>query len=516
MRKLSIITLLFFGLFLSAQSTYNDIAPILYKNCTSCHRPGGGAPFSMLSYASISPWTTSMLHVLQHSEMPPWAVDTSYIHFVNERQITKEDKDSLLTWIFDGSLQGDPALQPPTPLYPLRQLGGTPDTVVQMLKFKSNAGSTDSYNTIAVPLTLGQNRFLRAVELVPSNPQLIHHSLIVADFAGGITIDTSGNAYTVPGSIAIGTWAPGSMPIVYPKSPEIKMGIELPANGEIGMNIHTPKGTAGQLVDIQVRLYFYPHNETGVRQVFDFVPLQYWDNDFVIPAGQIKSFSVEEPAPSQSISIFSAFPHSHQICTEIINYAYNPQTNDTIPLMKIDRWDFEHQEYYYYKNLVKLSPSFILHSEHTYDKTSLNHHNPYSPPRLIRAGFNTDDEMLYDGFQFVRYQTGDENINIDSILKNDPLIVLGIPEETTKPRVTSVVTPNPVQNNGTIVIHYKGIDIENSSFRVYNQQGQNVELNYRFEEGNIQFSKAKLAAGMYFYEVVTQGNRITSGRIIFE
>lgn len=516
MRKLSIITLLFFGLFLSAQSTYNDIAPILYKNCTSCHRPGGGAPFSMLSYASISPWTTSMLHVLQHSEMPPWAVDTSYIHFVNERQITKEDKDSLLTWIFDGSLQGDPALQPPTPLYPLRQLGGTPDTVVQMLKFKSNAGSTDSYNTIAVPLNLGQNRFLRAVELVPSNPQLIHHSLIVADFAGGITIDTSGNAYTVPGSIAIGTWAPGSMPIVYPKSPEIKMGIELPANGEIGMNIHTPKGTAGQLVDIQVRLYFYPHNETGVRQVFDFVPLQYWDNDFVIPAGQIKSFSVEEPAPSQSISIFSAFPHSHQICTEIINYAYNPQTNDTIPLMKIDRWDFEHQEYYYYKNLVKLSPSFILHSEHTYDNTSLNHHNPYSPPRLIRAGFNTDDEMLYDGFQFVRYQTGDENINIDSILKNDPLIVLGIPEETTKPRVTSVVTPNPVQNNGTIVIHYKGINIENSSFRVYNQQGQNVELNYRFEEGNIQFSKAKLAAGMYFYEVVTQGNRITSGRIIFE
>ncbi|MEC8457879.1 MAG: T9SS type A sorting domain-containing protein [Bacteroidota bacterium] len=516
MRKLSLIVFLFFGIFLRAQSTFNDIAPILYKNCTSCHRPGGGAPFSMLSYASTSPWTTSMLHVLQHSEMPPWAADTSYIHFVNERQITKEDKDSLLTWIFDGSLEGDPALQPPTPLYPLRQLGGTPDTVIQMLKFKSNAGSTDSYNTIAVPLNLGQNRFLRAVELIPSNPQLIHHSLIVADFSGGITIDTSGNAYAVPGNIAIGTWAPGSMPIVYPNSPEIKMGIELPANGEIGMNIHTPKGTAGQLVDIQVRLYFYPLNETGIRQVFDFVPLQYWDNDFIIPAGQIKSFSVQEPAPSQSISIFSAFPHSHQICTEIINYAYNPQTKDTIPLMKIDRWDFEHQEYYYYKNLVKLSPPFILYSEHTYDNTSLNHHNPYSPPRLIRAGFNTDDEMLYDGFQYIRYQTGDENFNIDSILKNDPLIVLGIPEETIKRGITSVVMPNPVQNYGTILMHSKSNEIENSSFHVYNQQGQKVDLNYRFEEGNIQFSKAKLSAGMYFYEVVNQGNRITSGRIIFE
>jgi hypothetical protein len=184
--------------------------------------------------------------------------------------------------------------------------------------------------------------------------------------------------------------------------------------------------------------------------------------------------------------------------------------------MKIDRWDFEHQEYYYYKNLVKLSPSYILHSDHTYDNTSLNHHNPHSPPQLITAGFNTDDEMLYDGFQFIAYQAGDENINIDSILKHDPLIVLGIPEETNIPRATSVVIPNPVQYDGTIVIHSEDIEIENSSFHVYNQQGQRVELDYRFQEGNIQFSKAKLAAGMYFYEVVAKGSRITSGRIIFE
>ncbi|MDA7805287.1 hypothetical protein N8991_04450, partial [Schleiferiaceae bacterium] len=62
-------------------STFNDVAPILYKNCTNCHRPGGGAPFSMLSFNAISPWTTSMVHALQHGEMPPWGADTSYMHF---------------------------------------------------------------------------------------------------------------------------------------------------------------------------------------------------------------------------------------------------------------------------------------------------------------------------------------------------------------------------------------------------------------------------------------------------
>jgi hypothetical protein len=135
---------------------------------------------------------------------------------------------------------------------------------------------------------------------------------------------------------------------------------------------------------------------------------------------------------------------------------------------------------------------------------------------LITAGFNTDDEMLYDGFQFIMYQQGDENINIDSILSHDPLIVLGISEETNVPRATSVVFPNPVQNVGTILINSNDIDIEKSSFHVYNQQGQRVDLNYRFQEGNIQFSKVNLAVGMYFYEVVDKGHRITSGRIIFE
>ena len=60
----------------------------------------------MLSYASTAPWTTSIVHVLQNSEMPPWSVDTAYIHFVNEKQITQADKDSLLKWIYDGAAQG--------------------------------------------------------------------------------------------------------------------------------------------------------------------------------------------------------------------------------------------------------------------------------------------------------------------------------------------------------------------------------------------------------------------------
>lgn len=31
--------------------TFNEIAPILLKNCADCHHPGGSGPFSLLTYA---------------------------------------------------------------------------------------------------------------------------------------------------------------------------------------------------------------------------------------------------------------------------------------------------------------------------------------------------------------------------------------------------------------------------------------------------------------------------------
>ena len=456
-----------------------------------------------------------MIHTLIYSEMPPWGADTSYRHFVNERPISQSDKNALLNWIYDGALEGDPALLPPPPVYPQHLLNGVPDTIVQMTTFYSNADTADAYNTIVTPLQLSQSRFIRAIELVPADPSLIHHSLITADTRGSIAIDTSGNAFTVNGSIAIGTWAPGSMPIVYPNSPDLKMGIQIPANGEIGMQIHTPAGTLGQAVNVELRLYFYPENETGIRPVFDFVPLQYWGSDFWIGAGQIKSFSVEKWSGPQEISIFSAFPHSHQICTEILNYAYDPAGTDTIKLIKIDRWDFEHQEYYYFKNLVKVPLGYKYHSDHTFDNTASNHHNPNDPPKVISVGYSTDDEMLFDGFQYVLYQPGDENINVDSILKNDPLLnIIGIDEPEINYETSSYVYPNPVIDEARI--HFSAPDESWSQYKleVVNIKGQQVEIQSETMEGSFRIHRGHLKAGMYFYQIKRKDRNVSAGKIL--
>jgi len=419
---------------LSCQTTYADIAPILYEKCASCHRDGGGAPFSVLDYDEVYSYLGAIYHEVSENSMPPWAPDTNYLHFINERVLSENEKESLLNWVLELGPLGDTTELPPLPVFPPTRLNGTPDLILNTPSFSVNAISQDVYNTVVVPTGITSERYIRAMEIIPENPELTHHIVINADESGVVSNDLSGNSGTLHGDIMVGGYAPGVNPVVFPNSQELKMGIKLPANADLILQIHTPYYTSlgpsyGMDVNIQIRLYFFPEEESNIRDVFSEVPLQYWGNDFFILPNEIKTISTESDPITSNISIFSALPHSHKICTEILNYAY--LESDTIRLMKIDNWDFEHQEYYFYKNLVKVPSQYVLHSDHTYENTTTNHHNPFNPPQTITVGLFSNDEMLFDGFQYMIYEPGDEFINIDSILINDPLLNFMYPNSQT-------------------------------------------------------------------------------------
>ncbi len=503
----------------SAQTTFSDIADVLYRNCTDCHRPGGGAPFSMLTYSDTYPWYHAMEHALLDGDMPPWGADTSYMHFVNERPITQSDMDAILDWIDDGALEGNPANLPPAPTYPQYLLNGTPDLILQMPPFASNADTADAYNTVVIPTGLQQARYIRAIEIVPVDPELTHHIVINADSAGHVVNDFTGISFDVEGDIAIGGYQPGSNPIVFPNAPQLKMGIEIPANGDLILQIHTPQNTLGQMVDLQVRMYLYPPGETGIRPVYTFVPLEYWGSDFWFAPEEIKTISTEHNPSSYipvDISIYSALPHSHQICTEVLNYAYDGA--DTIPLIYINRWDFEHQVYYYYQNLVRVPVGYTYHADHKYENTSDNHHNPFDPPQIITVGTNSTDEMLFDAFQFIVYQAGDENINVDSILTNDPLLnypTVGVEESLARTRFKpSYSVPNPMSEVTNIYFVHPHQQWEKYQLRLWNIEGKRVRASYSVKEGFIQLNRGNLNNGVLFYEILNDGDILSSGKVV--
>ena len=109
-----------------------DVAPILYKNCTSCHRPGEIAPMSLLTYEDARPRAKAIRDEISEGAMPPWHADPKIGHFSNERHLTDTERSILLRWAAGGAPKGDPKDQPPIPRYTDGWTIGEPDLVLPL------------------------------------------------------------------------------------------------------------------------------------------------------------------------------------------------------------------------------------------------------------------------------------------------------------------------------------------------------------------------------------------------
>src|SRR6266404_6858309 len=93
----------------AAAPTFNkDIAPILYQNCASCHRPGEVAPFSLLSYQDAAKRAKLIATVTERRYMPPWKPEPGYGNFANERRLTDTQIALIKDWAANGAPEGDP------------------------------------------------------------------------------------------------------------------------------------------------------------------------------------------------------------------------------------------------------------------------------------------------------------------------------------------------------------------------------------------------------------------------
>src|SRR5262252_10405755 len=88
--------------------TFNkDVLPVLQNNCQGCHRPGGIAPMSFLTYESTRPWAKAMKVAVLSKQMPPWFADPHVGEFRNAPKLTRPDIDTLAAWADSGAQQGE-------------------------------------------------------------------------------------------------------------------------------------------------------------------------------------------------------------------------------------------------------------------------------------------------------------------------------------------------------------------------------------------------------------------------
>ncbi len=365
-----------------------EVAPILYRQCVSCHRPGGVAPFSLVSYADAAKRAPLIATVTHQRYMPPWLPREP--RFQHERRLTESEIATLARWAGAGAPEGDRDHLPSPPRFPEGWQLGAPDLVAEMpAPFDVPAEGPDLYRCFVIPAAAARDHWVRALDIAPGNPKVVHHVLLFQDVTGTARKRDTGSGYAcfgTPGFLparGLGGWTPGAQPSVVPDGiPELLHG-----GADLVLQVHYHP--TGKPESDRTRLALYFTAQKPARRMMD-IPLG--SNRIDIPPGD-RTYKVTDhftvPVDVDAISII---PHAHYVCKQMYGYAVLP-SGARRTLIRIPDWNFNWQQQYVYPAPVRLPAGTRLEMEFTYDNSEANPRNPNHPPQRVVWGPGTTDEM---------------------------------------------------------------------------------------------------------------------------
>ena len=152
-----------------------DVAPILYKNCVSCHRVGEMAPMSLLEYKSARPWAKAIREAVITRKMPPWFADGRFGHFSNDARLSTAEIGTIQAWVDSGAPEGDPKQLPAPPVFADGWKLGKPDIVIDIGQDFVVPPGRDRYVNFTVPTNFTEGKWIRAAQILPGDRQAVHH-----------------------------------------------------------------------------------------------------------------------------------------------------------------------------------------------------------------------------------------------------------------------------------------------------------------------------------------------------
>ena len=378
-----------------------DVAPILYKNCTTCHHPGGAGPFNLLTYADAKRWGAQVVKVTQSRFMPPWLPEPGHGDFADNRRLPDADLSTLRKWFDAGMPQGDLAEAPKAPVYDATWQLGTPDLILnQARSFTLPAGGTDVFRNFILPYPLKEGHYIRAMEIRPGAPQVVHHANVLIDRTGSFRTQHSsdwqdgiqgmeilldaGNTFDPDSHFLF--WKPDTPALVEPDG----MPWRLDPGNDLILNIHLKPSGKAEVIDSEIGLYFTDQPPTRQPMLLqldrdDGLDIPPGDKDFVLENSMTLPVDVEA---------LGVYPHAHYLGKDMQAWAILPN-GEKKWLVWIRDWDIDRQSVYRYREPVELPKGTVLHMRYVYDNSSANPRNPHNPPVRVQAGNRSEDEMAH-------------------------------------------------------------------------------------------------------------------------
>lgn len=377
------------GLGLTASSANNapknvtftkDVAPILFKSCAECHRPGQIAPFSVLSYKDVRPWAKSIKEQVANRQMPPWHADPNHGQWKNDRRLSQAELDTIAAWVDGGAKEGDPKALPPAPKYFEGWSIGKPDQLLAIPEQSVPAEGVVAYQYLTVKTNFTEDKWIQAAELRSTSATAVHH-VIVFIKAPGISM---GNEQ----SLLCG-YAPGEQPAVFPTGYARK----IPAGAELVFQMHyTPTGKATKDITTLGLVFAKEPVKTAVltRGIMQM--------RFEIPPGAAAHEVRSQYTFTQDSHVTSFMPHMHLRGKDFVFIAHYPDGTQKT-LLNVPRYDFNWQTYYVPQEPVAMPKGTKIECIAHFDNSPANKFNP-DPTKAVKWGEQTWEEMMIGWVSF--------------------------------------------------------------------------------------------------------------------
>jgi hypothetical protein len=398
------------------------VAPLVYAQCAPCHHEGGAGPFSLTRYAAVKRRARQIVEVTSQHYMPPWPPVRGHGDFVGERGLTDEQVDLLARWFKAGAPEGDARATPPPPQFPSSWQLGTPDLVLTAPPgFMLDAEGGDRFHNFVLPVPVSETRFVRAIEILPGRPRLVHHANILIDRSGwarardaadavvgfpGMDLEIVSDRFDPDSHFLF--WKPGSPPVPEPDG----MAWRLEPGTDLVLNMHLQPSGRREEVRPTVGLYFTDRAPTRETML---VQLEH-DGALDIPPGVSDFIVTDELTLPADVSVLAVYPHAHYVGHEIQGTARLPD-GTTKWLVHIVDWDLNWQAVYRLKAPLPLPKGTVLSMRWTYDNSRANARNPHDPPERVVAGDRAVDEMAHLWLQVLPKRPEDRVLLQEAVMR---------------------------------------------------------------------------------------------------
>lgn len=420
-----------------AALTYHEHAEIILQNsCQSCHRSGGLAPLPLTTYAEVKRYAALVKAKIADRSMPPWgAFETPECKprhkLSGDLGVAQSDIDTIVQWVDQGAVEGDPSKAPPPKTFRDDQLDAPTHSGTIAAHVVAPA-TRDEHVCIPVDPGFTEDTWIEGISVTPGNTKVVHHVVLYAD-PDSASVARAGAAGSYPcfggpglsKTFVVGGWVPGIQPTVYP--PGIAMKIPMGSKLVMQMHYHPTTTVETDATRVQLRAAkASPTWEATVRFIGNATsapllqpgPADAAGPTFLIPANA-KAHTEEMvfpiPTLNTDVRIAGLTAHMHwagkDMKVEIERAAETATDPAKECLLATPKYDFNWQRGYAYDapvdQLPRIATGDKLRIKCTYNNST---DNPYvaqalaeqkkAAPEDIRMGEDTLDEMCLGAFSF--------------------------------------------------------------------------------------------------------------------